>query len=472
MPFRACLFLFLMLPALAAAQQLQLVLSPPASFDSATLGANGEKGFGFTFQKVGAGSLDGPFTVRVTLPPKVSFAASSGGGAACSAAGQVVTCVVDTTLTDWMWGSSGVGIYVDTAADLPVPGNSVLRATIESAQRPLPAQVACTVPSTPSQCIEATVPHRFSKVEFAPAFWQHSGTFEAGSLQTVSVGWRNTGYSQNNGQVTARFLLPPGVTYSSHGGNIPWVCNAAAAEAQGQFVTCTFAYFYDGMNEQFNNLYLHLRVGDDVAIPGPLAISATIANAQQPAPDIALCDDAQPPLGCGWYGGIPTRARRRSQLDVTTITQQPAIFTAQAEGRLLVDFRNLGDGAAGAMTLELAAPAGLAWNRLAGASPQASCSAAGAVASGQIVTCQFPAGLPEAFTGSAVLVFDVTQAARPQSTALAAIGDTTRPGPTLEACAAAPDTLGCGEYSVAVSPWIFCNGFEALPRTCGLPQGF
>ena len=117
-------------------------------------------------------------------------------------------------------------------------------------------------------------------------------------------------------------------------------------------------------------------------------------------------------------------------------------------------------------------PAGLSYDRIGGANPQANCTAAGAVASGQIVTCQFPAGLPETFSGSIVLVFDVTAAATPQSTAIAAIGDATRPGPSLETCATTPDTIGCGEYLIAVSPWIFCDGFEALPRSCGLPQSF
>ena len=104
MPFRACLLaVFLMLPALAAAQQLQLVFSPPASFDSGTFGnPDGEKGFGFLIQKTGAGTLEGPFTIRIVLPDKVTYAGINGAGATCSAAGQLVTCIMHATLTDWM----------------------------------------------------------------------------------------------------------------------------------------------------------------------------------------------------------------------------------------------------------------------------------------------------------------------------------------------------------------------------------
>lgn len=472
MPFRACLLaLFLMLPALAGAQQLGLVFTPPANFDSGTFGANGEKGMGFQIVKTGTGQLDGPFTVRITLPEKVSFAGSP-QGAACSAAGQIVTCTINATLTDWMWGTSGVGVWIDTAADLPVPGSSTLRVTVESAQRPLPPNPACVSSGSTSQCLEVSVPHRQSQVVFASSFWQHNGVWEAGTVQTFSAGWRNTGYSQNNGTVTARFLLPPGVTYRNHNGNIPWVCSAAAPDASGQLLTCTFAYFYDGMTENFNNINVHVDVAESVAVPGPLSISGTISNAQQPAPDIALCDDAQPPLGCGYYTGIMTRPKRRSQLDIVDMQHMPATFTQQTEGQLVIGFRNIGEGAAGAMTLEVAAPAGFSFDRAIAANPAGTCSASGSAASGQIITCQFAQGLPETFSGSITLVFDVGSGAATTSVALAAIGDTTRPGPTLEACAADPDAIGCGEHAIAVDPWIFCNGFEALPRVCGLPQTF
>lgn len=472
MPFRACLALLLLVPALCGAQQLGLEFTPPASFDTGTFGANGEKGMGFQIIKTGTGQLDGPFTVRITLPEKVSYAGSSGGGSPCSAAGQLVTCTVNATLTDWMWGTSGVGVWIDTASDLPVPGTSALRVTVESAQRPLPPSPVCAASGNTSQCLQINVAHRQSQVVFAQSFWQHFGVWEAGTVQTFTAGWRNTGYSQNNGTVTARFLLPPGVTYSHHGGNIPWVCNAAAPDASGQLLTCTFAYFYDGMTEYYNNINVHVNVSESVAIPGPISISGTISNAQQPAPDIALCDDAQPPPGCGYYTGIMTRPKRRSQLDIVEMEHSPAMFSQQVEGLLAIDFRNIGDGAAGAMTLEVAAPAGFVYDRVSGATPAGTCMASGSVAAGQLITCQFPQGLPETFNGSITLVFDVTGGAAPTSIALAAIGDSTRPGPTLEACAADPDAIGCGEHGIAVDPWIFCNGFEALPRACGLPQTF
>ena len=202
---------------------------------------------------------------------------------------------------------------------------------------------------------------------------------------------------------------------------------------------------------------------------------ATIFNAIQPARAFALCDDMPMIFGCGYYNAIMTRVAPQPQLEIVEVTHQPDVFHTLREGSVMVTFANVGDGNAGAMTLQAAVPPHLTFDRATGMSPDGTCSAIGDVATGQTVTCQYPQGLPPSdtgYSGSARLHFDVGARAGSTLPFVFAAGDALRPGPTLAECAANPELVGCATHSVPVAPWIFCDGFENLAHECGQPQRF
>ena len=90
----------------------------------------------------------------------------------------------------------------------------------------------------------------------------------------------------------------------------------------------------------------------------------------------------------------------------------------------------------------------------------------------QVPDSTFASGLPN--TGSYDMAFRLVADASAQSPArvVMAIGDATRPGPSLASCSADPEAVGCAEHVLDLSPWLFCDGFEHLPHICGQPQGF
>ncbi|MBB5209295.1 hypothetical protein HNQ52_002858 [Chiayiivirga flava] len=465
--------------------RLEVQMGPPPTLDSGTFGANGENGIGFTFTLLNASELDdltaqGPFTLRVELPPGVSYAGMNGGLWTCVAAGQSVECSYPADLTYWNWGSSGMSVHIDTAPGIPIPGAGLVRATLESAEVPLPDPVVCedvpvyNMATSDTGCVERSIPHRRSQVEFSQAFWSHwTQPFTAGGQGSINMGFRNTGYGQNNGPVVVDVQLPPGITRYGGGGSPPFDCVNEAPDAQGQRVRCTTAYFYDGQDQQTAGLQFLVDIADDIAIPGPHPVVATVHNAQQPARDLSTCVDTPMPVGCGYYGAIQTQAMPQPKLEFLSVQHLPgAAVHRLTETTVQPSFANAGDGSAGAMTLRVSAPAGFAYDR-ATASPPATCSASGSAAAGQTVICEYPQGLPPSVTGYsgvANLVFDVLADAPAEGRFVFAIGDTLQPGPSLAACVANAQQDGCIEYFVPVSPWLFCDGFEDLPHACGERQ--
>lgn len=473
----------------AETPQLQLQMAPPPTLDTGTFGANAENAIGITFVVLNAADLEdltaqAPFTVRTELPAGVTYAGMGASTPAwsCTSTPPVLECTYATDLTFWNGGSGGLSIWIDTDTTIPVPGASDIRFTLESAEVPLPAPLVCedvpsyNVATSETGCVERTLQHRQSELQIVDASWNHwTPEFTAGGTGQLGVGFRSIGYSQNNGLVTLDVLLPPGITRTGGGGSPPFDCVSGTPGPEGTVVTCTTAYMYDGQDQQTAWLNFFVDIADDVEVPGPLPVYATIHNAIQPARDFDLCDDTPMIFGCGYYDGITTRIAPSPQLDMVDATHAPDTFRVLREGSVMVTFANVGEGNAGAMTLQAAVPPGLAFDRATGLSPDGSCSASGDPATGQTVTCQYPQGLPPSgtgYSGSARLHFDVGARAAGSLPFVFAVGDAVRPGPTLAECTATPALIGCATHVVPVSPWLFCDGFEDLPHECGERQRF
>src|SRR5690606_34407924 len=225
-------------------------------------------------------------------------------------------------------------------------GDTTFRVTMESSELPLPPAPDCSTTIvdgyfaiSQTGCVERAVPNRRS--ELGVASWDHSpAVFLAGGRHIFKAVFHNVGFGYDNTPVTASVQLPPGFTFVAPGGLVSWNCNAQTPDAQGQRVDCTTGYFYDGMPDADTRLTMQVDVDPGIAIPGPHPISATIANPQQTAPDMALCDDASPPLGCGYYE-IPTAAAPQSRMDIIDTAHSPTVFPRDAYGVLTLTVANI-----------------------------------------------------------------------------------------------------------------------------------
>lgn len=458
--------------------EIELELRTPATLDTHTLGS-GDGGVWVKLSLVQGASAQGPFTTRMALPPGVSYVGNNDpGNWACSVLAQELVCTNPNDLNAVV-PSRGVTLRLDTDGSLPVPGDTLFRVTLESPELPLPGTPDCSstvvndyFATSLTGCVERAVPNRRSELGVASV--SHSpASFLAGSQQNyITFLFQNVGFGYDNGPVTASVQLPPGFAFVSVGGLVGWSCSAQAANAQGQRVDCSTAYFYDGMPDADTRLTVQVLVDSDIAVPGPHPVSATIGNPQQLAPDMALCSDADPPLGCGHHQ-IPTALPPLPRMDIVDAAHAPAPFPRDDYGVLALTVANIGEAIAGTGDLQLLLPPGVAFDSLDHSQiPATSCSASGSVATGQTLACSFSSGLPN--TGSYSMGFRLQADASAPSPArvVVAIGDSIRPGPSLATCSDDPDGIGCAEHFLDLSAWLFCDGFERIGRVCGQPQAF
>src|SRR5690606_7635139 len=270
-----------------------------------------------------------------------------------------------------------------------------------------------------------------------------------------------------------RFLLPPGFSFASAVGQVTWSCSAGTPDAAGQLVSCTTAYFFDGMGPQQANITMRVNVSADVEVPGTLPIYSTISNAAQPPPDFALCDDPVSPVGCGYYT-IPTRAPRLSRMDILAMTPEDAVFTVGQTARVRIDYSNIGEGSADGATLSFSVPPGFAYASSAASPPLTCMAVAGTPQTGQTVNCAYAATYPAGVVGWVQLSFDVLQGAPSPGLMVGSASDNALPGPTLMQCLADPGDpdpmVGCGRAVLRVAQWLFCDGYEETPLICGMRE--
>lgn len=458
--------------------QFQFRLYPPATFDTYRLGAQGAGRIGFQVILLNGGQtgpLTGPFTVRMTLPDGVSFIEGVGSNWTCSANGQDITCNYTSFLSSAVWTTSTVNVRVNVAGDIPVPGESLLQATLEHAQAPLPDPLVCggnlefNYVISLTQCARWTVPHRRSETTFAPASWSHFNQpmLVGATSQRISAAFNNVGFDAMHGTITARFLIPSGLVRTGVTGQVVWTCTDQDAGSAGTIASCTTPSFFDGMNPQTSVINLFFTVTEDVEVPGPLTIIGTIGHAYQPWPeDFAECLEDDAPIGCSVYGGIITAEPPRAQMVYTDFSHTPETFRPGDPGSVLARFTNIGEGNAGALALSFEAPPGFSYTGVSNAIPAATCEASGDPATGQSIQCSTAAGFGVGVIGQLRLLFDIAWPGALEVPLTASIGDTTRAAPSMETCLAEPELDGCGQHWIPVMDSLFCDRFENPTAGC------
>jgi hypothetical protein len=454
-------------PAGTPVPEIRVELSTPAFFYTHNLGASGSTLAGemrFWIRLMNGVNAAPPIILRSRLPDGVSFVNFANSGWNCSATGQHLTCTRLEGLTAAS-PQTNVRIRVNVAGDIPVPGSSTVRVLREHATLPPPDPTNCqSIVSganviSDTGCVEDVVEHRQSRIWFEPTGWSHSpAVFLAGSTDNpINTLVRSEGFHTPHQPITARFLLPPGLLFNRGGPTANWQCTADTPGPTGQWVNCL--YVLNAFNITAGP-FLRVDVAPNVPVPGPVVIVAHVGNSFQPQPaSIAECLEPDPPTGCGSYS-IPTGTPPQAQMVFTQITPNPTAFRPGFPNRVFLGFTNNGPAAAGALTLTVALPPGLGFAGTGTSSPSMTCSASGTPAVGQVVTCTGPAGFGVSQSGNVTLNVEVESGSALQVPLTAAIGDTTRPGPTLSSCEANPSQLGCGQRLLRLSDFLLCDGYE------------
>lgn len=476
----AALLLLAASPGIQAAG-LRLYLSPTPPVFTGT-----SYSFGASFEKEDRN--DGivhapPFTFRTTLPAGMQYTSYNGASWSCSAAPDLrqVTCSYSGELNFWNPGSMSLGINAMTSPSIAT-GPALLAGTIASAQVPLPPTPNCQPSPSTTGCASAATSVVQSQVRITG--WGVSGgtvttgqvavwtgqPFEAGTNNHILVlDTHNIGYGPVNTPVTIDYWLPAGFSYAGTVSGIPgYTC---AVQTPATHVRCTTPYFYDGLS---GFISLRVNVANDVAVPGPLFVQAAISNNVQGVPPDCAADPAQP--GCARLQ-LHTRTPRVAVLVGDGLSHSPATLTLGKEATLQLGYRNIGEAIAGTSQIYLRLPPYVEYLGLISSSPVASCSAQGAPAAGQVVTCS-SSGLGAAPFGQGGLnlrLFGHASAASPGPLpVLAAVELAATPNAVLlNSCAANPNQSFCITDAITTyfpcalqhgAEGIFCDGLQPFVR--------
>lgn len=463
--------------AVAQAGPIRLELSAP----HLSTGSQWHVSLGMAKAQADQVALTGPFTARFTLPPAVSLVSHVGSNWSCAAPlAGALACTWNGTLTPANGQASHLSLTLQVPPSI-TPGPWNQQVTVETAQVPLPAPLVCAASPSDTGCAVVATQIVQSTLIVNDWGWGHdfidqpgpvavrTQPWEAGTQPIVVLQVRNTGYGTSNTPVRALLHLPPGITYSGLMSGIPsWSCSGAP-DGGGQLLTCTTPAMFDGQN---GFISMRLAIAPDIAVPGPVQIHARLHNNVQ-QPTLATCIAQPASTGCGRLTS-PTRPPRVPNLVISSVSHAPDTLSIGASASLAIHFANIGEGQAAATRILASLPPGIAYSHATGAIPALACSAAGAVATGQLVTCT-GAGLPATLTGQVNLQLNVmpgttTPAVLP---VVVAADQAATPTPGLmEACIADPQLPYCAWRGLPVA-WrcadqhgadgVFCNGYEPLP---------
>lgn len=456
------------------APEIEVGITTPATFDTWQQGGGGDGEMRFRVRLTNGVTAVAPTIVRSTLPEGLTFVNHSGSAWSCSAVGQDLTCQYNNNLTGSL-PTNNVRIRVNVAGDIPVPGDSLMRVTVEHALMPLPDPLTCESNGpvggyfvSETGCVERLVPHRESQVFFDPASWTRSpGTFIAGSTDnSIEAAFFNVGFSAANGAVTTRYLLPPGFIFDRAGPSTVWGCSAQTPGPKGQVVQCSRAGFSGDAGPSTTGFFMRVDLALDTPVPGPLTLIGIVENAFQPGPeDFADCLVAEPPIGCSTYQ-IPTGSPPQARMEFVEISPNPDAFTPGQTGQVFIQYSNQGQATAGPISIDFAAPPGFQFIQTVGANPTIGCLASGDPATGQTISCSGASGFGVGQTGQFSLDFQVEWAGSLLLPMFGSIGDTTRPAPGLVACESDPEQSGCGFAELSILDALYCDRFENPSSGC------
>lgn len=260
-------------------------------------------------QDIGYGLSNTPVTVRIALPPGVSYVAGTGTGTPifdCTAAAQIVTCT-----TAYLYDTQIASVWFDVAlsADVAVPGPIVFHAALGN---DVQQQTLANCQANPYQtgCGRLTVPTRAPQLAYlrfkpVPDDVTHSPqTFTLGQSQgTVEVNFQNIGEG-NSAATTLAIQLPPGLGYAGTIDSAPsMICASSGSVSTGAILTCAGGVMPAGAN---GFLDFHVAVGPETEVPGPIVLVGAIDQSSPPSLDALAVCATDPDHGYCFWHEIPT----------------------------------------------------------------------------------------------------------------------------------------------------------------------
>jgi hypothetical protein len=423
-----------------------------------------------------------PFTFRTTLPAGVAYTGWNGNWTCSTPPNDLrdVTCVYNTSLDFWNPGSGSLQINA-TVSPTVTPGPVAIVGTLQNAQVPLPPNPACAASPSTTGCASSATNYVASQVRIndwgytngtvtnGPVAVWTGGPFEAGAQGMIVIGTTNTGYGPTNTPVTLEVTLPDGLSYAGIvAANPAFTC---APQTPPTRVRCTTPYFYDTL---YAFLSMRVDVAQNVAVPGPLFVHASIGNNVQVPPADCVATPLQ--TGCGRLQ-ISTRTPRVATIVGDSITHTPATFVlGQEPGPIVVSYRNVGEATSGQMTFWTQLPPYFEFIGTFASNPAATCAAQGTIAAGHVVRCTVAAVGAAPFGDGYVSlrVFAHRQAASPGPLPVVAAFDLADPSSAamLASCVANPAQAFCAHDAIPTlfrcamqfEDGVFCDGFQPFVR--------
>ncbi len=318
--------------------------------------------------------------VPISLPAGAVCQQATGGGSQAT----VIDCVLSTQIA----GTPVALIFALDAGPLADFGgsNAQAQATVDSDTHPLPEPPECVIGSTQTGCTLRPVQVFQSRVGLTSMTTTNPMTIGASTLIRINhwvVGYDSSRISTTDIDLPAEleFLAVQNITSPFH------TCTSAP-HAGGERVSCEgnlrHASATGAVRSGYFSLFVRTRPG--VEPPGPLHVVAQIGNGAQPAPGNCLQDPDQDTCAELGFGLVPPPVvdLRFGEWSVP----EPWLHLGRPQGPLFVRYRNAG-GLASANPVRILTqlPPGFALTSGTSVEGPVTCSAVGAVAQGQTVTC-------------------------------------------------------------------------------------
>ncbi len=361
----------------------------------ATLAAGQGTAFTLAVTDNGPSDAAGPITATDTLPAGMDFVSGGGsnGWAACTSAGQVVTCVHAAGLAA---GASAGNLVIAVTVQAGTPAGTLTNSAVVSSPTtdPVPANNTDTadVAVTTSADLSIVKTHRESNLQ-------------AGQTVTFDLAVSNAGPSDAGSPLTVTDTLPGKVRFVSAAA--PWSCTASGDPLVGQALVCTLTA---GLAAGASAPTLTVLTSVDPDLPsGVVTNTATVSSpTSDPNPGNDTDTDAVP---------VGVRA------DLAIVKAHTGIVVIGSPATYTLSVTNAGPSVATNVVVDDALPAGLGYVSATGAGWDCSTSTATAV------HCTRPDALLTT-TYVITVIVDVTAPAFPSVSNTATVGsDTPDPVP-------------------------------------------
>ncbi len=414
--------------------------------------------------------------VRMNMPVGFDFASETSSDWNCTGgtgAARELVCRKQSPLTA-MLGSTAFTLYFSIASNFPV-GGLTLTATVEatnadgSVSFPVPTPLSCPIMvgtnGYTTQCVRATTQVVQSELRIDSIRNRNNDPLTVGGVsEVIEVLITNVGNSGANMPWEITMYWPPGISFASVTGTPAWL-NCITT---GNATSCV-------SNQEFLGQVATLFVVNvaPAALPGPVQVIGAIGNSNSlPVPTTCPSNIAQP--GCG-AGLLVTEPAPSARMVINSMLHLPATMNiGNTAGTITTAYQNVGDLAATTPSIALQLPPGFAFASFSAGTgfAMSGCTASGNVATGQVVLCTRPAGVPANGSGSVLVNVNILPGfisrLNPNARVVAHSRIVAAVDPQqLLNCASNPQSEECELRDIPITGAcmtfvddIFCNGYE------------